>query len=98
MHTHVGESSIYNAVLYCCNDLSLPHYVSLMRMRLLNAHVLNRVNFDPCFWTMEQPSSSGKEDRESKVREFMKKKEEELQRSCQVDKKKEGIGNNSSVT
>ena len=30
------------------------------------------------------------EEQESKVREFMKKKEQELQSGCQVDKKPEG--------
>ena len=35
--------------------------------------------------------NSSTEEQESKVREFMKKKEEELQRSCQVDENREGI-------
>ncbi|CAI8047082.1 Cytochrome c oxidase assembly factor 7 [Geodia barretti] len=34
-------------------------------------------------------STAGREGQESKVREFMKKKEEELQRSCQVDENRE---------
>jgi hypothetical protein len=40
-------------------------------------------------------STAGREEQESKVREFMKKKEEELQRSCQVDENREGIVNES---
>ena len=40
-------------------------------------------------------STAGREGQESKVREFMKKKEEELQRSCQVDENREGIVNES---
>ena len=33
---------------------------------------------------------AGSEEQERKVEEFMKKKEQELQHSCQVDKKSEG--------
>ena len=39
---------------------------------------------------MKRGHAGSSEEQESKVREFMKKKEQELQSGCQVDKKPEG--------
>ena len=40
---------------------------------------------------LEQKVGTGSEEEEKKVKDFMKKKEQELQHSCQVEKKAEGI-------